>query len=106
MKTISQGALFALLLVLSSCTSNTKIISSWRDPAVSINATGMKKVWVMCLVQNESTRRTAEDFMAQRRPGVIFPTYERYPSEIMKDHADLVNDGIAKSGYEAISTSW
>ena len=102
MKTISQVALFALLLVLSSCTSNTKIISSWRDPAVSINATGMKKVWVMCLVQNESTRRTAEDFMAQRRPGVIFPTYERYPSEIMKDHADLVNDGIAKSGYEAI----
>jgi hypothetical protein len=62
----------------------------------------MKKVWVMCLVQNESTRRSAENELAKRRPGVFFPTYERYPSELMKDHADAINDGISKSGYDGI----
>ena len=89
------------VFLLSSCTG-TRIISSWREPGVTVNTSGLQKVWVMCLVQNESVRRDAEDEMAKRRPGVIFPTYERYPSELVKNNNDLVNEGITKSGYEAI----
>src|SRR4030095_672905 len=101
MKTILQVVLSVVILSLASCT-NTRIISSWRAPDATVNTTTMKKVWIMCLVQNESTRRAAEDEMAKRRTGVIFPTYDRYPSELMKDHSDAVNDGISKSGYDAI----
>ena len=102
MKTRFLMLIVPILFTLNACTSGTKIISSWREPGVKVNTATMKKVWVMCLVHNERTRRIAEDELAKRRPGVFFPTYERYPSELMQQHADAVNDGISKSGYDAI----
>ena len=67
MKTISKIYLLLLIAAFSfflSCTS-TKLVSSWRAPDATVDVNKLSKVWVMCLVKDESTRRVAEDELAK-----------------------------------------
>src|SRR5215831_471993 len=90
-----------VILLLTSCTS-TQLVSSWRDPNTTVNTDKLKKVYVMCLVKDETTRRVAEDELAKLRPGVYIPTYNIFPMDMMKNNTDKVNETISKSGYNGI----
>lgn len=94
-------ALCAAIFFFSSCTS-TKLVSSWRDPNSTVDANKLKKVWVMCLVKDETTRRVAEDELAKRRPGVFFTTYNEYPLTLMKEKPEKISESIMQSGYDGI----
>ena len=97
----SRIPLLLLLSFLMSCTS-TSLVSSWRNPDTTVDANKLSKVWVMCLVKDETTRRVAEDELAKRRPGVFIPTYNEYPSNMLVNQTDLVNKKIGESGYDGI----
>ena len=88
-------------LLFASC-SSTKLVSSWRNPDATVDVNKLKKVWVMCLVKDETTRRVAEDELAKRMPGVLIPTYNEYPTDMLKNKTDQVNASISKSGYDGI----
>jgi hypothetical protein len=64
--------LFIVSLALSSCGSNTYIVNSWRDPAITVAKENFKKVLVVVLVKDEATRRTSENRIAASNP--IFKT--------------------------------
>jgi len=66
--------LFTLFLI--SCSSNTSIVSSWRDPNITVAQEQFKKVLVVALVKDEATRRTAENRIAASNP--IFKTSYQY----------------------------
>jgi hypothetical protein len=55
--------LFALALLLS-CSTNTSIVNSWRDPETTISQNKFEKVLVVALVKDETTRRITENRIA------------------------------------------
>lgn len=59
------------LLFLASCSSGTAIVSSWKDPEVTNANTEFKKIMVVALVKNESTRRVVENRIAAIGPKFI-----------------------------------
>jgi hypothetical protein len=48
-------------IVLTSCGSNTGIVNSWRDPDTTVAKEQFKKVMVIALVKDETTRRITEN---------------------------------------------
>jgi hypothetical protein len=56
------------LLFLTSCSSGTAIVSSWRDPEVTSTNTDFKKILVVALVKDEATRRITENRIAAIGP--------------------------------------
>ncbi|HSD07048.1 hypothetical protein [Flavobacterium sp.] len=68
--------LIALICVFfASCGSNTTIVSSWRDPNATLSKEQFKKVMVVALVKNESTRRATENRIASINPNVLISSY-------------------------------
>lgn len=74
--------LFIAVLALSGCGSNTTIVSSWRDPNITVAQEHFKKVLVVALVKDEASRRTAENRIAASNP--IFKTSYQYLNESTK----------------------
>ena len=62
-------------LSLASCGSNTSIVSSWRDPNSTLAKEQFKKVLVVALVKDESSRRATENRIASINPQVLNPSY-------------------------------
>lgn len=68
--------LIALICVLfASCGSNTSIVSSWRDPNAALSKEQFKKVLIVALAKDESTRRATENRIASINPKVLNPSY-------------------------------
>jgi len=57
------------------CGSNTTIVSSWRDPNATLAKETFKKVLVVALAKDESTRRATENRIASINPQVLNPSY-------------------------------
>jgi len=102
MKNFSLLITISITLLLFNSCSSTKLVSSWRNPESTVDTKKLKQVWVMCLVKDETTRRVAEDELASRMPGVFMPTYNKFPSSMLKNNPDQVNSEVLKSGYDGI----
>lgn len=59
---------FALILLLVSCSTNTVVLDSWKDPNTSVQQEHFKKVSVIALVKNELIRQRIEDRYAEINP--------------------------------------
>ena len=66
-------------IILSGCGSNTSIVSSWRDPKITVAQEHFKKVLVVVLVKDEASRRVAENRIAASNE--IFKTSYQYLNE-------------------------
>jgi hypothetical protein len=80
---MKKHLLFLLvILFLSSCSSNTTIVNSWRDPKITVAQEQFKKVLVVVLVKDEASRRVAENRIAASN--AIFKTSYQYLNETTK----------------------
>lgn len=68
-----------VILVFCSCGSNTSIVSSWRDPKITVAQEEFKKVLVVALVKDEASRRITENRIAASN--TIFRTSYQYLNE-------------------------
>ena len=88
----SRSPLFVLLLAaavsLSSC-SSTQLVSSWRNPATTVDVAKLKKVLVICLVKDETSRRVGEDEIVKRNPSFFVASYKVLPTGALKDSVAL-----------------
>lgn len=66
-------------LSLLSCSSNTAIVNSWRDPEIIMTKEDFKKVLVVALVKDAVSRRIAENRIAASN--TIFKTSYQYLNE-------------------------
>lgn len=64
-----------ICVTLASCGSNTSIVSSWKDPNATLSKENFKKVLVVALAKDESTRRATENRIASINPTVLNPSY-------------------------------
>ncbi|MBF4515392.1 hypothetical protein IRZ71_03525 [Flavobacterium sp. ANB] len=68
-----------VFLMFLSCGSNTSIVSSWRDPKITVAQEHFKKVLVVVLLKDEASRRVAENRIAAGN--AIFKTSYQYLNE-------------------------
>ncbi|MEA9412320.1 hypothetical protein [Flavobacterium sp. PL02] len=75
------------VILLYGCGTSSTIVSSWRDPKITISSENFKKVLVVALVKDEETRRITENRIAASSP--IFHTSYQFLNQI---NNDLTND--------------
>lgn len=83
---------------LAACEPSTKITKSWRDPAVSIEQGTYKKVLVVALLKDESSRRIVEDALVKKLEGRGVASYTQSFSS-NKD-GDAVEKQLKQEGYD------
>lgn len=95
---------FCLFLVFYGCVS-TEIVNSWRDPSVTLKPGDMKKVLVIAMVQNESSRRTVENKLVSLMPqtqGV--PSYSYLTKEDVSGDLNAAKEKVKKDGFDGVVT--
>jgi hypothetical protein len=96
--------LFCILIITlnNSCTSTTKITSSWREPNKEITINNLKKVLVVALLKNETSRHKAEDQMLRYLNGKGIASYNYSDNNFNKlDEVALVNK-VRGDGFDGV----
>jgi hypothetical protein len=84
-----------------SCSPSTKIEKSWRDPSTSIVSGSWKKVLVVGLLKDETTRRIVEDQLAARFKGRGIQSYTYFTDkEVTEAKAAGFNDKLVTEGFD------
>ena len=94
--------LYGSILLLIACGPSTKITKSWTDPSFTPSAAqSYKKILVMGLLKDESTRRIAEDKMVAAFKNVTaVPSYSYLqPSDTVRS---IVEDRLKKDGFDGV----
>jgi len=102
MKTILSALLCFVSFIIYSCSPSTKIEKTWTDPSFTPASTSTyKKVLVMGLMKDESTRRIAEDKMVAQFKNVTAVQSYQYlqPSDTVRS---MVEDRLKKDGFDAV----
>ena len=102
MKTILYALLCFASFIIYSCSPSTKIEKTWTDPSFTPSSTdSYKKVLVMGLMRDESTRRIAEDKMvAQFKNITAVPSYQYLQaSDTVRS---VVEERLKKDGFDGV----
>ena len=100
---ISAIAAFVLCTTtIISCTAPTRIVSSWRDPNVTITNPSPHKIVVAALIYDQGVRRQVEDYMASLYPGVASPSYTVLGGDSLLSNEAAATSSLTKLGYDGI----
>src|ERR1700728_4286255 len=90
------------LCLLAACGTQTHIIDSWRDPAVSVDTANIHQFVVAALLKNNATRHLVEDDMATRFPGKAVQSYKVLGDAELRDSADVYNQKLKAAGFDGV----
>lgn len=90
-------------LILSSC-SSTKIVSSWKDPNTQIHANQWKKILVVALLKNETSRRKVEDEMVKQLGQKGITSYSYLDDNFNRKNEEELRKKIKNDGFDAAIT--
>ena len=94
--------LYGSILVLAGCGPSTKIEKTWTDPSFNTaTVQSYKKILVMGLLKDESTRRIAEDKMVAAFKNVTAVQSYSYlqPADTIRGE---VEDKLKKDGFDGV----
>jgi hypothetical protein len=94
--------LYGSMLLLVACGPSTKIEKTWTDPSFTPSAVpSYKKILVMGLLKDESTRRIAEDKMVAAFKNVTAVQSYSYlqPTDTIRNE---VEDKLKKDGFDGV----
>jgi len=94
--------LYASILLLAGCGPSTKIEKTWTDPSFTpATVQSYKKILVMGLLKDESTRRIAEDKMVAAFKNVTAVQSYSYlqPADTIRSE---VEDKLKKDGFDGV----
>jgi hypothetical protein len=93
---------FIISATIIGCVTPTKVVSSWRDPSVTINNPSAHKIVVAALIYDQGVRRQVEDYMASLYPGVASPSYTVLGGDSLLSNEAAANLTLKKLGYDGI----
>lgn len=96
---------FSVIVVLAAavgCSSPTKIVSSWRDPDVTITKPYMHKIVVAALIYDQGVRRQVEDYMSTLYPGVATQSYTILGGDSLLSNEAEATTKLKTLGYDGI----
>ena len=91
------------ILLISSC-SSTRITSTWREPNKEISLSKLNKVLVVALLQNETSRRKAEDQMVGYFYGKGVASYDYLDKNISTKNENAIREKIKNDGFDGAVT--
>jgi hypothetical protein len=94
--------LYGAILLLAGCGPSTKIEKTWTDPSfTTATVPSYKKILVMGLLKDESTRRIAEDKMVAAFKNVTAVQSYSYlqPADTIRSE---VEDKLKKDGFDGV----
>lgn len=97
-RTILAIATTALLMGCSS----TRLVTSWRDPSVSVTEGSLNKVLFIALLKDEATRRAAEDELVSRSKAQGVASYTYFGNNIEAINAPGMNEQMIKDGIDGV----
>lgn len=99
---MKQFFILLTVLFLAGCSSTT-MQSSWKAPGATYTKEQFKKVMVVALFKDETTRRIAEDKIAAKNP-----TFRASYMNLGKDQQNLdeaaFKEVVKKDGYDGVLT--
>src|ERR1700710_2699331 len=99
---MKQLPIILSVLFFSACSSSTHIVTSWRDPAVTVHTDSLNKFVVAALLKNPAIRRQVEDEMAELMPGKAVPSYKEFGTTPLKEGDTSYNQKLKSEGYDGI----
>jgi hypothetical protein len=93
--------LVALALVISSC-SNTKLVTSWAEPEVTVDKRNLNKLLVIALIKDDATRRQAEDRLVSFSAPHGIASYRYLGNNVEAINDPGVNDRMIRDGIDGI----
>jgi len=97
---------FAILLFgccfLLSCGPSTKIVNSWRDPAVTVSTSELHKFVIAALLKNGSVRRSVEDKIVALYPGKGVQSYVVFGLTELKEDESFYASRLKNEGYDGV----
>lgn len=103
MHRIKITIIIVFAMLITSCKS-TKIVSSWSQPKKEVKVSNLKKVLVVALFNNETTRRRAEDQMIEYLKGKGVVSYNYLDDNFNKNNEEAIQRLIKKDGFDAVIT--
>lgn len=97
-RTLLAIAMTALLVACSS----TRLVTSWRDPSVSVQEGSLNKVLFIALLKDEATRRAAEDELVMRSKAQGVASYTYFGNNIEAINAPGMNEQMVKDGIDGV----
>lgn len=94
-------SIFLILIALISCTPSTQIVSSWKDPASSMDIKGVNKILVVALVKNPSVQRSVEDKLVSIMKAKGVPSYNYLTDEMVSENGKLV-EKLKSDGFNGV----
>lgn len=91
------------IITLSACNS-TKITSTWREPNKEVSLQKLNKVLVVALLQDETSRRKAEDQMVSYFYGKGVASYDYLDKSVSEKNEDAIREKIKKDGFDGAVT--
>jgi hypothetical protein len=79
-------------------------VSSWSQPKKEVRLINLKKVLVVALFNNETTRRRAEDQMVEYLKGKGVVSYNYLDDNFNKNNEEAIQRLIKKDGFDAAIT--
>ncbi|WP_299255643.1 hypothetical protein [uncultured Cytophaga sp.] len=103
MKKYSFASLVLLFLFSFGACTSTTLQSSWKAPGATYTKEQFKKVMVVALLKDETTRRIAEDKLASKDT-TFRQSYEVFGVEQKDMDEPGVKNFLAQNGYDGIVT--
>ena len=100
MKNLLVAAAFLSLFV--SCGGSTRLVTSWRDPAVTVEEGSLNKILFIALLKDEATRRAAEDHLVTLAKSDGLPSYRYLANNIEAINNPGMNDQMVKDGIDGV----
>lgn len=92
-----------IISLLAAC-STTRITSSWSEPDKQITVDQLKKVLVVALFKNETSRHKAEDEMVGYLKGSGVVSYNYLNENFNKQNEEGIRDKIKADGFDGAIT--
>ena len=92
----------AVVFVLFSCGSSTKVIKTWQEPGASVTLDNVKKALVVGFVKNETSRRIVEDQLVKRLNGKGVQSYTIFKENIANLDESEIDARVKQDGFDYI----
>ena len=100
MKNILIAASFLTLFV--SCGGSTRLVTSWRDPSVTVVEGSLNKILFIALLKDEATRRSAEDHLCTLVKSDGISSYRYLANDVDAINAPGMNDKMIADGIDGV----
>ncbi|MEJ0104162.1 MAG: hypothetical protein WDO19_17060 [Bacteroidota bacterium] len=102
MKKRSNFLIALSLVLIAGCSPGTQIVTSWRDPDVTVNTKNLNKFIVAALLKDQSVRRKVEDEMAALVKGKAVQSYKEFGTDALKENDSSYNQKLKSEGFDGV----